>query len=86
MTLRAAGAKGPRSGSIGALVAGFKSAVTKRVNEVRKSPGKPVWQRNYYEHIIRNEEELNKICDYIEQNPSQWAEDEDNLQKEKGRV
>ena len=38
----------------------------------------PVWQRNYYEHIIRNERELNRIREYIEQNPARWATDEEN--------
>ncbi len=40
-------------------------------------PGK-LWQRNYYEHIIRSEDELNKIRDYISNNPARWAEDEEN--------
>jgi putative transposase len=42
----------------GALVAGFKTSATKRFNMLRKTPGAPVWQRNYFEHIIRNEEGL----------------------------
>jgi hypothetical protein len=37
------------------IIAGFKSITTKRINELRGTPGKPVWPRNYYEHIIRDE-------------------------------
>jgi REP element-mobilizing transposase RayT len=66
------------SQTIGAIVRGFKSATTKRINEMRAAPGMPVWQRNYYEHIIRNENELNEIREYIVGNPIKWAEDENN--------
>lgn len=41
-------------------------------------PGRPVWQRNYYEHIIRDDEDFNRIREYIINNPLQWAEDENN--------
>lgn len=54
--------------SLGAFVAGFKSAVTRRANEVRQ-PAVPVWQANYYDHIIRTEIALNNIRHYIEDNP-----------------
>ena len=70
---------GPRPKSIGSLMSGFKSAVTKRINEIRKTPGISVWQRNYYEHIIRNEKSLENIRNYIIHNPAQWEEDENNL-------
>ncbi len=61
--------------SLGAFIAGFKSACTKRINEHRARPGTPVWQRNYYEHVIRNEEDLNAIREYVIHNPARWAED-----------
>ena len=64
---------GPKQKSIGALMSGFKSVVTKRVNEIRQTPGCPVWLRNYYEHIIRNEEDLNRIRQYIINNPVKWG-------------
>ncbi len=64
--------------SLGSLIAGFKSAVTKRINELRKTPGAPVWQRNYYEHIIRDERSLNRIREYIANNPAQWDTDREN--------
>jgi REP element-mobilizing transposase RayT len=61
--------------SIGAMVAGFKSAATKRVNKLRKTPGAKLWQRNYWEHIIRSEPELNGLREYIRNNPAKWEMD-----------
>jgi hypothetical protein len=63
---------------LGSFIAGLKSAATKRINEIRGTPGLPVWQRNYYEHVIRNEEELDAIRQYIADNPLRWAEDREN--------
>jgi putative transposase len=65
-------------GSLGAIVRSFKSGATKRINEMRGAPGAPVWQRNYFEHIIRNEKSLNAIRGYIVGNPGNWAHDEEN--------
>ena len=64
--------------SLGSLVAGFKSAVTKRINGMRGTPGLPLWQRNYYEHVIRDEEELNRVREYVAGNPTNWEEDPEN--------
>ena len=61
--------------SLGAMVRGYKSAVTYRINAIRNSRGISVWQRNYYDHIIRDEDELRKIWDYIDTNPQNWIED-----------
>ena len=66
------------SQTIGAIVRGFKSAVTKRINAIRGTPGLPVWQRNYYEHVIRNDDELDRIRQYIVDNSVQWAMDREN--------
>ncbi len=66
------------SGSLGAIVRSFKSAASKRINEIRNDPGGPVWQRNYYERIIRNDHELERIREYIVNNPLQWDDDSDN--------
>ena len=71
-------ASGPVSGSIGAIIGQFKSVVTKRINRLRGAPGAPVWQRNYYERIIRNEKALTAIRRYIDNNPMAWAYDRDN--------
>ena len=51
----------PQSGSLSVIVGSFKSAVARQINLTRNTPGKEVWQRNYYEHIIRNPDELNRI-------------------------
>lgn len=64
--------------SIGSIIAGFKSAATKRINTVRVNPGAPVWQRNYYERIIRNDRELDTIRQYINDNPTKWEDDENH--------
>ena len=69
---------GPPPRSIGALMAGFKSASTKRINAARGTPGARVWQRNYYDHVIRNEANLHRIRQYIADNPARWAEDPEN--------
>lgn len=53
------------SGSLGAIMAQFKSIVTKRINGLWHVPGRPVWQRNYYERIIRDEHEMDRITCYI---------------------
>jgi REP element-mobilizing transposase RayT len=60
-------------------VGGFKSAATRRINEKRGTPGAPVWQRNYWEHIIRDEASYRKIAAYILNNPARWELDELNL-------
>ena len=60
--------------SLGSFVAGFKSVTTKRINIFRDTPGAPVWQRNYYEHVIRSEDELEHIRQYILANPLNWVE------------
>jgi REP element-mobilizing transposase RayT len=62
--------------SLGSFVAGFKSAATKRINEQRGMPSVPVWQRNYYEHIIRNDADLQRIREYIFNNPLKWELDQ----------
>ncbi|HUU05650.1 MAG TPA: transposase, partial [Patescibacteria group bacterium] len=68
----------PVSGSLPTIIRSFKSAAGKYVNESRGSPGTPVWQRNYYEHIIRDNDELQKIMKYIRYNMVNWQSDEEN--------
>ena len=64
-----------KSGSLGAIVRGFKSPVTKQINDLRQEKYPPVWQRGYYDRIIRNERELNAIRQYIRANPQNWKQD-----------
>jgi hypothetical protein len=68
----------PTSGSIPTIIRGFKATVTKQINQVRNTVGLPFWQRNYYEHIIGNERELNCIREYIYYNPQKWELDIEN--------
>ena len=68
----------PVVGSIPTIVRAYKSAVTYAINGLEKSRGGVIWQRNYYEHIIRNEKELNTIARYIYYNPFNWQLDRDN--------
>ncbi|NJC89138.1 MAG: transposase [Desulfuromonas sp.] len=63
-------------GSLGAVIRSFKSAVTKHINIHRNTPTHPVWQRNYYEHVIRNDNDLAMIREYIAANPAKWSDDE----------
>lgn len=64
------------SHTLGAIVRGFKSSVTKRIRELLSDSGLKVWQRNYYEHIIRNEIDLHNIRQYIANNPLKWEIDD----------
>jgi len=68
----------PTSNSIPTIIRGIKSSVTQRINALRGAPGQPVWQRNYYEHVIRNEIDLEEIREYIQNNPLKWLEDENH--------
>lgn len=63
------------SRTLGAIVRGFKSAVTTQINQKRCTPGNPVWQRNYWEHIIRDKKDLYNVQAYILNNPIQWEND-----------
>jgi putative transposase len=61
------------------IVRSFKTFSAKRINELRGTTGLPVWQRNYFEHIIRDERSLKRIRNYIVSNPERWVEDVQNL-------
>jgi REP element-mobilizing transposase RayT len=69
-------APGMKPKSISSLIAGFKSIVTRRINRARNASGAPVWQRNYYERIIRDETALIAIRRYIHHNPAAWSTDQ----------
>jgi len=62
----------PPAGIIGSIVRGYKATVTKQINIMRNTPRQPVWQRNYYERIIRNDKAFRQISEYIRNNPLKW--------------
>lgn len=64
--------------TFGQIMGYFKYQSTKHINKIRDNPGCPVWQRNYYEHVIRNEDELTRARQYIVNNPLKWELDEEN--------
>lgn len=68
----------PVPGSIPTIIRSFKSAVTRQINELCDTPGAPIWQSNYYEHVIRDQESLHRIQAYIARNPTQWDQDTEN--------
>ena len=70
--------RGPKPASLGAFIAQFKSRATKRIWKIAEFKEIPIWQRNYYEHIIRDEKDLQNKTDYIEANPLLWDEDDEN--------
>ena len=67
--------KGPAKKSLSSMIAGFKSSVTKRQKELAGQTKESVWQRNYYEHIIRNDDDLQMVREYITTNPICWEKD-----------
>ena len=66
---------GAMAGSLSTIMRQFKSMVTKRINRMRGTPGSPVWQRNYWERIIRDMDEMNAVRRYIADNPARWDHD-----------
>jgi len=64
---------------LGAVIGSFKSSSTKYIRRLQADPEVGVWQRNYYEHVIRNEASLNRIREYIATNPARWELDRENM-------
>ncbi len=63
--------------SLGSFIAGFKATSTREINRLLGRTG-PVWQRNYYEHAVRDDGDLERIRQYIRGNPSRWEFDREN--------
>jgi len=59
---------------LGAIILNFKSITTRKINQHQGIPGGQVWQRNYYEHIVRKEADLDRIRRYIEANLVRWSQ------------
>jgi len=68
--------RGVLPGSLGAIIGSYKSAVTKRIGREMNETG--IWQRSYYEHIIRDDKDLQNKTDYINANPLLWDQDDEN--------
>jgi REP element-mobilizing transposase RayT len=71
----AAHPNGVKSGSLGAIVGSYKSAVTKQIRDFLKTDDRIVWQERYHDHIIRSSEALDKIRTYTLNNPALWDKD-----------
>lgn len=67
--------------TLGQIIRCFKSRCTYEINKINKTMGLKIWQRNYYERIIRNEKEYLKIKEYIKNNPKMWNRDRNNILK-----
>jgi putative transposase len=67
-----------RSKPLGRLIGAFKTVSTKKINVIRQMEGVPFWQRNFYDHVIRDEDSLNRIREYIVTNPQRWELDREN--------
>lgn len=64
---------GPQRGSLGAIIGAFKSVTAKRINTALGRPGDTIWQRGYYERVIRRQGgEYGRIAQYIAENPANW--------------
>jgi REP element-mobilizing transposase RayT len=68
----------PKSGSLPVIVGAFKSAVTRQINLMRNTSRNEIWQHNYYERVVRNRGELDRIRKYIIINPLRWQMDKEN--------
>jgi len=68
----------PVPGSLPTLVRSFKSAAMRGINRLRGTPGGCVWQRGYYERVIRNERELSAVRRYVADNAVKWELDPEN--------
>ena len=60
------------------IVRALKTFSARRINEIRRTPGIPVWQRNYYDHIIRDTKSHYWISRYIQNNPANWTTDSEH--------
>ena len=67
-----------RATPLSEIVRQFKTFSAKRINQIRHTPGQPVWQRNYYDHIIGTDREYERIAEYIANNPLYWQSDHEN--------
>ncbi|MFH1063171.1 MAG: hypothetical protein V1747_09870, partial [Candidatus Omnitrophota bacterium] len=69
--------KNTKNNKLSIIIGSFKSAVTKQINRINNNKFK--WQRSFYDHVIRTNDSLNKIREYIVNNPATWANDKHNI-------
>jgi len=67
--------------TLGNVIGYFKHQSAKRINVLRGREGEPLWQRGYYDHVIRNDADHLRVLDYIDNNPLDWALDEENPER-----
>ena len=65
----------PTANSLSTIVGGFKASVTHRINSLRGTPGGRVWQRGFYEEVVRSDKALGLIREYVANNAAQWSLD-----------
>jgi len=70
---------------LGQVVAYFKYRSAKRINALWGTAGERLWQRNYYEHVVRDERDLERLRGYIDENPARWDLDDENPSRSRGR-
>ncbi len=84
-TLTAVVAASARRYGVPEIMRAFKTFSARNINELRVSPGAPVWQRGFYDHVIRGKGELDTVRTYIMDSPGKWSEDADNPANRRGQ-
>ncbi len=85
-TALARSSRRPQRGSLGTIIGSFKSASSRNANRLSRNPDTSLWQRNYFEHIIRDERSLDAIRAYIAGNPASWEHDRENPYRTPGTI
>jgi REP element-mobilizing transposase RayT len=65
--------------SLSTVMGSFKAAATKRINQLHNTPGKIIWQRSFYDRIIRDEDDLHNLRGYIHHNAAKWPEEHEEI-------
>ena len=59
--------------TLGRVVGAFKSGTAHEINGARDTPGRPFWQRGYFDHVVRNDADLDRVREYVVTNPIRWS-------------
>lgn len=76
----------PVAGSIPTIIRSFKAAVARQVQKELGMVGRTIWQKNYFERVLRNGKEYADASRYVAENPSRWDWDEENLKQESPKL